>query len=256
MQLSRSKLRASPPRPADKSASCLPLRVIARRRRRGAEEDSSWSGGERERERDDREAKARERDERRRMSGSARGERRSKRRRRESAGGDEEHNARSHALVCLLLAESLECGRGCTVRGWCSAHVLQLLPTLPAPLALHETQPSSSSSAAVTGRPRDRPTVRLSPQGPRTNNCRPVNSRYDTREEGAAALARYTYSSGGNWRSSRLPPRYKNEIRRCWLALASSGRGRRRPGAKKRGGAQKSWPLLRYFTPATASAPA
>lgn len=58
---------------------------------------------------------------------------------------------------------------------------------------------------------------RLAPQGPCTNNCRPVNSRYDTLEEvgeRASERARYTYSSGGgNWRSSRLP-RYKNEIRR------------------------------------------
>jgi len=53
------------------------------------------------------------------------------------------------------------------------------------------------------------------PRGPRTNNCRPVNSRYDTREE------RYTFSSAGDRRRSPWLPRYKNEIRRCAEVAAS-----------------------------------
>lgn len=102
---------------------------------------------------------------------------------------------------------------------------------------------------------------RLAPQGPRTNNCRPVNSRYDTLEE-VGERARYTYSSGGgNWRSSRLP-RYKNEIRRVAPSLLSPRSPRivsprlasLRPVAPRR--EQKTSPArknrpLRYFTPAT-----
>lgn len=82
------------------------------------------------------------------------------------------------ARLCLLFTESLECGQG---RGGKDGgyHVLYRkgVCTRAAVTLLYPFSLSSVPSAD-----------RLSPPGPRTNNCPPVNSRYDTREVGALHL--------------------------------------------------------------------
>lgn len=218
MQLSRSKLRASPLRPADKSASCLPSRVIAARasQRKKKPEKRQTQGIGRDRRVGDDEVEARR--ERYRAEDEERGGI-GQRRRAQCAWRLACMRARASSVFTLYRI-SVECGRGCTVRG--CARVLHSHPF-----------PSSSPFPAYPA------ADRLSPRGPRTNNCRPVNSRYDTREE------RYTYFSSGNRRRSSRLPRYKNEIRR----------GRLAPRAKNCIAPRKNWPL-RYFTPSRHAAPA
>lgn len=173
MQLSRSKLRASPLRPADKSASCLPSRVIAAKATAGKKKPAEEQRARRRTATTGRKPKT--------HSGVAKGcwRKQGNIARGTREGGSQPAARCTMALACarpcLLFTESLECeqrarregggGRGdttyCTVRG--CAHVLQL-----------------PSSVLFLSLPFRLPTV-SSPRGPRTNNCPPVNSRYDTR---------------------------------------------------------------------------
>lgn len=98
---------------------------------------------------------------------------RRKRRNRPAAGST---MALACTRLCLLFAESLECGQGgyhvLYRKGVCTRAAVTLL--YPSSLSLSLSSVPSAD--------------RLSPRGPRTNNCPPVNSRYDTREVGALHL--------------------------------------------------------------------
>lgn len=175
MQLSRSKLRASPLRPADKSASCLPSRVIAARatRRERNRAKGSERGGESRRRGGTRETRWCRRGMK--EAGEHREENEGKER---SSPGGEEHNGACMRTPVFTLCRI---SRMRTEEGARGYHVLyrKRVCTRAAVTLLYPLSLSLSSVPSAD---------RLSPRGPRTNNCPPVNSRYDTREVGALHL--------------------------------------------------------------------
>lgn len=153
MQLSRSKLRASLLRPADKSASCLPSRVIAARatrRKRNREEQRTQK----------RMATTGRKQETPVLQGDegSRGTSRKGRRKRRNRPAASSTMALACTRLCLLFAESLECGQGgyhvLYRKGVCTRAAVTLL--YPSSLSLPFRLPTVSrlrGRAQITVRP-------------------------------------------------------------------------------------------------------